>query len=74
LIRPVMKPAAMSRMIATAEASLMPVAMKGAALGSATIQTVSSRENPNARWVSVATGSTSSIPAIVLYSTGQIAP
>ena len=60
--------------IATAEASRMPVAMNGAALGSDTMRIVASLENPNARLVSFANGSTSSIPAIVLYSTGQIAP
>ena len=64
----------MSRMIATDEASRMPVAINGAALGSDTIRIVSKAEYPNARLVSLATGSTSSRPAIVLYSTGQIAP
>src|SRR6201992_1769520 len=64
----------MSRMIATDEASRTPVAMNGAALGSDTIRTVARPENPNARLVSLATGSTSSRPAIVLYRTGQIAP
>src|SRR6201996_2714701 len=64
----------MSRMIATDEASRIPVAMNGAALGSDTIRTVASPENPNARLVSLATGSTSSRPAMVLYRTGQIAP
>jgi hypothetical protein len=61
----------MSRMIATAEASRTPVAINGAALGSGTMRTVASPENPNARLGSFASGSAS---AIVLYSTGQIAP
>ena len=40
--------------------------MNGAALGSDTMRTVASQENPNARCVSFASGSTSSMPAIVL--------
>ena len=46
LIGPVMYPAAMSRIIATAEASRIPVAMNGAALGSDTIRIVANPGEP----------------------------
>ena len=62
LIRPVRYPVLMLRMSAMDEASRIPVAMNGAAPGSARNLISASRPNPKARSVSRATGSVSSSP------------
>jgi hypothetical protein len=64
----------MSRMIATAEASRTPVAINGAALGSDTMRTVASPENPNARFASTeeVSGSRARSPVtVVSFISGQ---
>lgn len=61
-MRPVTTPMPMLTTIATDEASLIPVTMNGAADGRQTRRITAIRPNPNARSVSLASGSTSSSP------------